>query len=109
VSVKVRYWATATVVGKVPPSVFVPRPNVESVLVRIVRHAEGPVVAPSLVQPARLFEVVTAGFAHRRKMLRGALAGVVDPASFAAADVPETARAEELDVDAWGRLAAFSP
>jgi 16S rRNA (adenine1518-N6/adenine1519-N6)-dimethyltransferase len=108
VSVKVRYWATAKVVGKVPASVFVPRPNVESALVRIVRHPDGPAVAPSVVESDRLFEVVSAGFAHRRKMLRGALAGVVDPASFAAADVPATARAEELDVDAWGRLAAFS-
>ena len=109
VSVKVRYWATAKVVGKVPPSVFVPRPNVDSALVRIVRRPGGPAVAHSVVGPDRLFQVVGAGFAHRRKMLRGALAGVVDPASFAAADVPETARAEELDVDAWGRLAAFSP
>lgn len=109
VSVKVRYWATATVVGKVPASVFIPRPNVESVLVRMARHPDGPAVPPSLVPPDRLFEVVSAGFAHRRKMLRGALAGVVDPASFAAADVPATARAEELDIDAWGRLAAFVP
>ena len=109
VSVKVRYWATAAVVGRVPPTVFLPRPNVESVLVRIVRHPEGPAVDPTLVGAVRLFEVVRAGFAHRRKMLRGALAGVVDPAAYAAAGVAETARAEELDVDAWGRLAAFQP
>jgi 16S rRNA (adenine1518-N6/adenine1519-N6)-dimethyltransferase len=109
VSVKVGYWATATVVGKVPPSVFVPRPNVESALVRIVRHPGGPLVDPSVIDHHRLFQVVGAGFAHRRKMLRGALAGIVDPASFAAVGVPETARAEELDVEAWGRLAAFVP
>ncbi len=109
VSVKVRYWAAAAVVGKVPATVFVPRPNVESVLVRITRHPGGPAVDPSLVDAGRLFEVVRAGFAHRRKMLRGALAGVVDPVAFAAAGVPPTARAEELDVDAWGRLASFAP
>ena len=109
VSVKVRYWASAAVVGKVPATVFVPRPNVESVLVRIVRHPGGPAVDPSLVAAPRLFEVVRAGFAHRRKMLRGALAGVVDPAAYAAAGVADTARAEELDVDAWGRLASFQP
>ena len=109
VSVKVRYWGSARVVGKVPASVFVPRPNVESALVRIVRHAGGPVVDPALVGADRLFQVVRAGFAHRRKMLRGTLAGVVHPAAFAASDVPETARAEELDVDAWGRLASFAP
>jgi len=107
VSVKVRYWAKAVVAGRVPASVFVPRPNVESALVRIVRHPDGPVVAPSVVGHERLFEVVAAGFAHRRKMLRGSLVDVVDPAAFAAADVPPTARAEELDVEAWGRLAAF--
>ena len=109
VSVKVRYWGTARVVGKVPASVFVPRPNVESALVRIVRHPGGPSVDPALVSADRLFQVVRAGFAHRRKMLRGTLAGVVHPAAFAASDVPETARAEELDVDAWGRLASFAP
>ena len=107
VSVKVRYWGRAGVVGKVPATVFVPRPNVDSVLVRIVRHPGGPAVDPSVVHPTRLFEVVRAGFAHRRKMLRGALAGVVDPAAYAAAGVDPTARAEELDVDAWARLASF--
>ena len=39
VSVKVAYWATAAVVGKVPATVFLPRPNVESALVAITRRA----------------------------------------------------------------------
>jgi 16S rRNA (adenine1518-N6/adenine1519-N6)-dimethyltransferase len=106
VSVKVAYWATARVVGKVPPTVFVPQPKVDSALVSIVRRPEGPAVPTSVVAPERLFEVVRAGFAHRRKMLRGALAGVVAPSAFEAAGVAPTARAEELDVAAWGRLAA---
>ena len=38
VSVKVAYWATASVVGQVPASVFIPRPRVESVLVRLDRR-----------------------------------------------------------------------
>ena len=38
VSVKTAYWATARLAGTVPASVFVPRPNVESALVDIVRH-----------------------------------------------------------------------
>jgi 16S rRNA (adenine1518-N6/adenine1519-N6)-dimethyltransferase len=107
VSVKVAYWATARVVGKVPPTVFVPQPKVDSALVSIVRRPDGPAVAPSEVPASRLFEVVRAGFAHRRKMLRGALAGVVAPEAFEAAGVAPTARAEELDVLAWGRLASF--
>ena len=108
VSVKVAYWASARVVGKVPPTVFVPPPKVESALVSIERHPGGPAVDPGIVSAARLFEVVRAGFAHRRKMLRGTLAGVVSPSAFEAAGVAPTARAEELDVQAWGRLAAVS-
>jgi 16S rRNA (adenine1518-N6/adenine1519-N6)-dimethyltransferase len=101
VSVKVAYWAEAKVVGVVPPTVFVPKPNVDSALVQIVRRP-----APATDAPRdRLFELVRAGFAHRRKMLRRALAGLVGPEEFAAAEVRPEARAEELDVLAWGRLA----
>ncbi|HUC38494.1 MAG TPA: 16S rRNA (adenine(1518)-N(6)/adenine(1519)-N(6))-dimethyltransferase RsmA [Acidimicrobiales bacterium] len=108
VSVKVAYHATARIVGAVPASVFVPRPGVSSSLVRIIRRA-GVAVDPSVVAPERLFEVVRAGFAHRRKMLRGALAGVVVPEAFAAAGVDPRARAQELSVEQWGRLAAVGP
>jgi 16S rRNA (adenine1518-N6/adenine1519-N6)-dimethyltransferase len=106
VSVKVAYWATAALVGRVPPTVFVPQPNVESVLVDI-RRRPAPAVDPAVLGPDRLFEVVRAGFGQRRKMLRRSLAGIVAPAAFDAAGVPETARAQELDVAAWGRLAAW--
>ena len=106
VSVKVAYWATARVVGRVPPTVFIPRPNVESALVAIERRPS-PAVPADVAPYDRLFAVVGAGFAHRRKMLRRSLAGVVDPAAFAAAEVAPEARAEELDVEQWGRLAAW--
>jgi 16S rRNA (adenine1518-N6/adenine1519-N6)-dimethyltransferase len=101
-SVKVAYHATASIVGTVGPNVFLPRPKVESALVSIVRHPDGPAVD---ADPERLFALVRAGFGQRRKMLRRALAGLVDDAAFAAADVRPTARAEELDLDAWARLA----
>ena len=101
ISVKVAYWATARIVGYVPATVFIPQPKVESALVEITRHAE-PAVAD--VEPAALFELVKAGFAHRRQMLRRVLAGVVDNVQFERAGIAPTARAEELDVAAWGRL-----
>ena len=105
VSVKVRYWAEAVPAGRVPASVFVPRPNVESSLVRIDRRA-----APAVdVAPHRLFPIVRAGFAQRRKMLRRSLAGVVPPEAFEAAGIRPDARPEELDVEEWGRLAACVP
>jgi 16S rRNA (adenine1518-N6/adenine1519-N6)-dimethyltransferase len=108
VSVKVAYWARAALVGRVPASVFIPRPKVESVLVRLDRRPlpEGEV---GRVPYDRLFSVVRAGFAHRRKMLRRSLEGLVDPGAYAAAKVEPTARAEELGLDAWGRLSAWGP
>jgi hypothetical protein len=41
-------------------------------------------------------------------MLRRSLAGLVDAAVFEGADIRPEARAEDLDVVAWGRLAACS-
>jgi 16S rRNA (adenine1518-N6/adenine1519-N6)-dimethyltransferase len=105
VSVKVDYWAQAAVVGRVPASVFLPKPKVESALVRIDRRAE-PAVDPAVVGPDELFALVRAGFGQRRKMLRRSLADRVDAEAFARAGVAPTARAEDLDVAAWGRLAA---
>ncbi len=104
VSVKVAYWATARMVGRVPPGVFLPEPAVESALVAIARRPV-PAVDPADIEPAQLFALVRAGFAQRRKMLRRALAGRVDAEDFAGAGVRPEARAEELDVAAWGRLA----
>jgi 16S rRNA (adenine1518-N6/adenine1519-N6)-dimethyltransferase len=100
VSVKVAYWATAKVVGKVPATVFLPQPKVESALVAITRRPEPAAEVD--------FALVRAGFNQRRKMLRRSLAGLVDDAAFACVGVRPEARAEELDVDAWGRLTACS-
>ncbi len=99
VSVKVAFWASARVVGLVPAAVFVPRPNVESALVEIVRHP------PPDVAPGELFALVRTAFGQRRKMLRRSLADVVEASRFAAAGVAETARPEELGLDDWVRLA----
>jgi 16S rRNA (adenine1518-N6/adenine1519-N6)-dimethyltransferase len=104
VSVKVAYWATAKVVGRVPPTVFHPVPKVESALVHIDRRDE-PAVGPD-VEPDWLFRLVSAGFGQRRKMLRRSLVALVPPEAFAAAGIRPEARAEELSVGDWGRLAA---
>jgi 16S rRNA (adenine1518-N6/adenine1519-N6)-dimethyltransferase len=100
-SVKLSYWATATVVSKVSASVFIPQPRVESVLVAVQRLPSPATAA----DPVRLFSLVRTAFGQRRKMLRRSLAGVVDTATFVAADIDPSQRPEELDVVAWGRLA----
>ena len=100
-SVKVAYRAEAEVVGRVPPTVFIPQPRVESALVRLRRLPEPPVDA----DPDRLFRLVEAGFGQRRKMLRRSLASLVDPSAFERAGVRPDARAEELGLEDWARLA----
>jgi 16S rRNA (adenine1518-N6/adenine1519-N6)-dimethyltransferase len=104
VSVRLAYFATSAVVGRVPASVFIPRPRVESVLVRLDRRP-APAVDPADVSYERLAAVVKAGFGQRRKMLRRSLAGVVEPEAFERAGIRPDARAEELNVEEWGRLA----
>ncbi|HEX4819078.1 MAG TPA: 16S rRNA (adenine(1518)-N(6)/adenine(1519)-N(6))-dimethyltransferase RsmA [Acidimicrobiales bacterium] len=99
-SVKVAYWADAEIVGRVGPTVFLPQPRVESALVRIVRRATPATDADF----DALFALVRAGFGHRRKMLRGALAGLVDVEAFDRAGISPESRAEQLSVADWGRL-----
>lgn len=110
VSVKVAYRARATLVRRVPPEVFWPRPGVESVIVRMDRLS----VPPVDVDPAALWRVVEAGFAQRRKTMRNALVRLgVDRGRAAEllADngVDPRARAEELDLAALARVASAVP
>jgi 16S rRNA (adenine1518-N6/adenine1519-N6)-dimethyltransferase len=105
VSVKVAYFAEARLAGLVPPTVFVPRPRVDSALVQLVRHAAQPVDVPDV---DRLFALVRAGFATRRKTLRRALAGTLGSRTVTlleAAGIDPGARAETLDLEAWAALA----
>lgn len=99
VSVKIAYWASSKVAATVPASVFVPRPNVESALVRIDRRPP-PDIAPDL-----LFPLVRQAFGQRRKMLRRSLNGTVTPAQFERADVSPEDRPEQLGLQDWCRLA----
>jgi 16S rRNA (adenine1518-N6/adenine1519-N6)-dimethyltransferase len=99
-SVKVALWAEAEVVAKVPPTVFLPQPRVESVLVRI-RRRPGPAVDADL---DLLFSLVRQAFGQRRKMLRRSLSGRVTAEMYALAGIAPEARPEELGIEQWGAL-----
>jgi len=100
-SVKVAFWADAKIVATVPPDVFVPRPNVDSAIVRITRRA----TAVDDLDVAHVFSLVRAGFGQRRKMLRRSLSGRVTVDELVAAGIRPEQRAEEIDVAGWCRLA----
>lgn len=86
----------------VPPEAFDPAPKVESAIVRMAPIASG---AETPRDPQRFARLVTAAFGQRRKMLRNTLAGVVDADTLAACGIAPTARAEEVPVAAYVRLA----
>jgi 16S rRNA (adenine1518-N6/adenine1519-N6)-dimethyltransferase len=104
-SLRLQYFADARVVGKVGPSVFIPRPKVDSALVSIVRRGEVR-VNPDLVSEEVLFGVIRTAFGQRRKMLRRSLSELVSPETFTRAGVDETCRPEELTLEEFAQLAA---
>ena len=104
-SVRVAYYADARIVGMVPRAVFVPVPKVDSALVELMRRDAPPVDVPSR---ERLFDLVRAGFAHRRKMLRRTLRPALGERTtdvLTAAGIDPRARAESLRLDDWAGLA----
>jgi 16S rRNA (adenine1518-N6/adenine1519-N6)-dimethyltransferase len=89
----------------IAPAAFVPPPNVTSTVVRLT-----PRPATARLADLRPLERVTAAaFGQRRKMLRGSLASLfADPtAALASLGLSGTARAEELAVDDFVRLAGL--
>ncbi len=96
-SVKATWWADMSSAGTVGRSIFWPVPNVDSSLVRFVRHE------PAGDEALRLktFAVIDAAFAQRRKMLRGALSELFGGSTAASeaitrAGVDPTSRGEAL-------------
>lgn len=100
-SLKVACRARAEIRGRVPPTVFWPRPRVSSALLAIDRLPE-----PAADNIDDLYRLARRAFGQRRKMLRSSLRGVAAPEAFAAAAVDPAARPGDLGVADWSRLAA---
>ncbi len=101
-SVMLQAYCEVTSLFVVPPSAFRPPPKVDSAVVRLVPYAPQDI---GIVDRRRFADVVRAAFGQRRKTLRNALGGVCDAAQFEAAGVRPDARAEQLEVADFVRLA----
>ena len=101
-SVMLQAYCTVTPLFKVPPGAFRPAPKVDSAVVRLVPRAPGTI---GIVDQRRFAAIVRAAFGQRRKTLRNALAGEVDEATIEAAGLAPGARAEQLAVTDFVRLA----
>ena len=93
----------AKIVMHLPPEAFTPAPKVHSAVVHVTRLEEPRFPA----DPKTLTRVVAAAFGQRRKMLRSSLkplGGDVE-GLLLAANIPPTARAEEIDLERFCALA----
>ena len=93
----------AKIVMHLPPEAFTPAPKVHSAVVHLTRLEEPRFPA----DPKTLSRVVAAAFGQRRKMLRSSLkplGGDVE-ALLLGANIPPTARAEEIELERFCALA----
>ncbi|MFC0677190.1 16S rRNA (adenine(1518)-N(6)/adenine(1519)-N(6))-dimethyltransferase RsmA [Lysobacter korlensis] len=101
-SVMLQAYCTVTPLFDVPPGAFRPPPKVDSAVVRLVPRAPQDIG----IDDATLFaHVVRDAFGQRRKTLRNALSRQCDSAAIEAAGIRPDARAEQLPVADFIRLA----
>lgn len=86
----------------VPPECFAPAPKVDSAVVRLIPRPRHEL---TVRDDARFAALVSAAFAQRRKMLRNNLKGLLGDQDFERLGIAPTARAEELSVDDYVRIA----
>ena len=101
-SVMLQAYCTVTPLFIVPPGAFKPAPKVDSAVVRLVPK---PADKVEVIDHRTFANVVRAAFGQRRKTLRNALNGVADPARIEAAGLRADARAEQVEVTGFVRLA----
>jgi 16S rRNA (adenine1518-N6/adenine1519-N6)-dimethyltransferase len=110
-SIAIQYYCKADVAMIVPKTVFMPAPNVDSAVLRLIKHDEPPV---KVIDEDFLFEVSRASFAQRRKTIFNNLqTGLKDgkakkeliTEALNAAGIDPTRRGETLSIEEFGRLA----
>lgn len=69
-SLAVQYYAGAKVMLTVPAGCFMPRPNVDSAVIKLERHRKPPVAVPD---EKLMFDIIRASFNQRRKTLVNSL------------------------------------
>ena len=95
--------ADARIVMILPPEAFVPAPKIHSAVVHLTALPQPRYPA----DPQVLSQITAAAFNQRRKMLRASLRGLHPEIEnmLAQADIPPTARAEEIDLERFCALA----
>ncbi|MDN3019998.1 16S rRNA (adenine(1518)-N(6)/adenine(1519)-N(6))-dimethyltransferase RsmA [Paenibacillus sp. BSR1-1] len=110
-SIAVQYYTEAETVMIVPKTVFVPQPNVDSAVIRLIKR-ESPAV--SVKDETFFFQVTKASFAQRRKTLLNNLTSQLPDGkqkkesiikALEASGIEPSRRGETLSLEEFGRLA----
>lgn len=110
-SIAVQYYMTAKVAFIVPKTVFVPAPNVDSAILKMVRRPE-PLI--EVTDEDFFFRVAKVGFVHRRKTLWNNLTSHFGKTeeiktkltqALELADIKPSIRGEALAIPQYGKLA----
>lgn len=106
-SLSIKAFGTPSYEFTVPRGAFKPAPNVDSAVLSITNiTGEG---FKSKTHENRFFEVLRAGFAHKRKLLAKNLEAIAEGKrvheAFVATTLPPKARAEDVPLSAWRTLA----
>ncbi len=113
-SLAVQYYAKPEIVMQVPPSCFMPRPNVGSAVIRLTRHGQPPV---RVRDEQRMFALIRASFNQRRKTLVNALANAAGlelskdavAGALGQMGLPPTVRGEALTLEQFAILSGLLP
>ena len=109
-SIAIQYYCTAEIAMVVPKTVFMPQPNVDSAVIRLIKHNTPPV---EVIDEDFLFEVSRASFAQRRKTIFNNLqAGLQNGkqkkelivSALEEAGIEPTRRGETLSIQEFGKL-----
>ncbi|THE11493.1 16S rRNA (adenine(1518)-N(6)/adenine(1519)-N(6))-dimethyltransferase RsmA [Bacillus timonensis] len=109
-SIAIQYYTTAETVMTVPKTVFVPQPNVDSAVIRLLKRKKP---AVKVENETFFFEVVRASFGQRRKtILNNLTSNLPNGKAFkeaierclAASDIDPRRRGETLSIEEFGRL-----
>ncbi len=112
-SIAIQYYMTAEVAMIVPKTVFMPQPNVDSAVIRLIKHDTPPV---QVIDEDFLFEVSRASFAQRRKTIlnnlqNGLMNGKQNKQkiieALEQAGIDPSRRGETLTIQEFGQLADF--
>ena len=108
-SIAVQYYMEASVAFIVPRTVFIPAPNVDSAILKMVRREE-PLV--EVEDEEWFFKTMHSSFVHRRKTLMNNLQAAFGKESkpeieklFAQAEISPTIRGEALSIEEFAKLA----